>query len=408
MPGKPEHLDRPRRSPPSRSSASSSGSTVGIARPLVARVVTSTHTSAPSAAQRASVPPAEISGRRDGRRPRARCAARTARRRSPVELERLSHRRLERRVVHLRRARRGPSPRRHRPGTGTSGASDSTTSAIVAATASGPGPVSSPPAQPLRRVLPGPLELVVGRGVDARSAATLSEKVVSKKPGSTSATLIPKWLDLELQRLGQALERELRARVHPVERRGDPAGHGRDVHDRAARPARASAGSTAWIMRSAPKKFVSNIRLPSSIGQPLDRADHAEAGVVDQRVDAPGGGNRGARPTRRSRRRARARCATSRSSSTSGRRAVAITSWPRLVSSTAAPDPNPLEHPVISTRMAPPPSRLVGLAPEAYLRSLGSLARRRTASGGPRRLRARARRMRRSSGRRRRRRRPCG
>ena len=35
---------------------------VGVLRALVARVVMSTHTSVPASAQRASVPPAEISG----------------------------------------------------------------------------------------------------------------------------------------------------------------------------------------------------------------------------------------------------------------------------------------------------------------------------------------------------------
>ena len=46
-------------------------------------------------------------------------------------------------------------------------------------------------------------------------------------------------------------------------------------------------GSTAWIMRSAPKKFVSNMRLPSSIGSRSTGPDDAEARVVDERVDRP-------------------------------------------------------------------------------------------------------------------------
>ena len=51
------------------------------------------------------------------------------------------------------------------------------------------------------------------------------------------------------------------------------------------------------------------------------------------------------------------RSATSRSVSVSGRRAVATTSWPRLVSSTAVSRPIPVEHPVISTRLTGPPGR---------------------------------------------------
>ena len=57
------------------------------------------------------------------------------------------------------------------------------------------------------------------------------------------------------------------------------------------------------------------------------------------------------------------RAVTSRSSSTSGRRAVATTSYPRLVSSTAVALPMPVEQPVINARVTKPPSSPSGPYP---------------------------------------------
>ena len=246
------------------------------------------------------------------------------------------------------------------------------------------------------------------RGLAARRTAAVSippsagrcPRTSSEEAGLDERDLDPEVPDLALQRLGEPLERELRARVHPVERRRDPAGHGRDVDDRAV----AALAHLREHRLDHPQR-AEEVRLEQPLplvdGQPLDRPDHPEARVVDQRVDATGRGHRLARPTRPSRRRARARCATSRSSSdlrpARGR--------DDLVPALRQLDRRTPTEPARTSRDQHSHDCIAPLT--RSLRHYPSFVGRASGSGAPRPLRARARRRRRSSGRRPRRRCPC-
>ncbi len=111
-------------------------------------------------------------------------------------------------------------------------------------------------------------------------------------------------------------------------------------------------GTSAWIIRTAPKKLVSNMRLTASRGtfsigpfalQPalLTSASTSPARATAARTEASLSTSSGSF------------CSTSRSASVSTRRAVATTACPRRASSMAVQRPKPDEHPVISTRIRP-------------------------------------------------------
>src|SRR2546429_6869209 len=115
-------------------------------------------------------------------------------------------------------------------------------------------------------------------------------------------------------------------------------------------------GSTAWIMRTAPSTFVSNMRRIWSIGTRSIAPWMPKPALLTNTSTVPALATASATDASSSTSR-RSVWVTSRSSSVSGRRAVASTSWPRFVSSTAAARPNPVEQPVMRTRAMASPCR---------------------------------------------------
>ena len=102
----------------------------------------------------------------------------------------------------------------------------------------------------------------------------------------------PEVTDLVVQRLAEPFDAELRGRVEAVERRRDPPGERRHVHDRARL---ALAHLRQHRLDHADHAEHVGLEHAANLGEwhRLDRADHAEAGVVDEHVDLTRGGNRG-------------------------------------------------------------------------------------------------------------------
>ena len=71
--------------------------------------------------------------------------------------------------------------------------------------------------------------------------------------------------DLHPQRVAEPLDRVLAGVIERAAGQRDPAAHRRDVQDPTGL-ARRIPGSTSWVSRTRPKKFVSNCRRMSSIG----------------------------------------------------------------------------------------------------------------------------------------------
>ena len=180
---------------------------------------------------------------------------------SPVELERGSHRGLEGRVVHRGagaedhlRVVADRVPERRRVGLDDVGDRR-------APRPPGPGPASAPPRSRFGRCLPGLLELVVGRGVGAEPVGVVRRTSVSKKPGSTIATLIPKWSTSSFSASVRPSSANFVPEYMPSSGGDDPARRPTVTLTIVPLPRSRICGSTAWIMRSAPKKFVSNMLL---------------------------------------------------------------------------------------------------------------------------------------------------
>src|SRR3954451_15994347 len=113
-------------------------------------------------------------------------------------------------------------------------------------------------------------------------------------------------------------------------------------------------------MRTAPRTLVSNIRRNSSIGTLSIGPWMPKPALFTNASTVPALATASATDESSSTS-SRSFSVTSRSSIVSRRRAVASTSWPRFVSSTAAARPKPVEHPVMRTRaiVAPCPSRVL-------------------------------------------------
>lgn len=77
-------------------------------------------------------------------------------------------------------------------------------------------------AQPRRRLVPRSVELVVGSGLDPVARDVVGEARL-EEPWLDDRDLDAEVADLEVESLAQGLERELRTRLEPVERRGDAA-----------------------------------------------------------------------------------------------------------------------------------------------------------------------------------------
>ena len=202
--------------------------------------------------------------------------------------------------------------------------SDSSASAITDATNSGPGAASPPPSFDLR-AFPDPGQLLVRAGL----AAVVEH--VRAEPGLDGARLDHEHphaevADLEVQRLGKRLERRtsMPSSSRRAGRAAIPATEA--TFTTAPEPRSRMPGTNAWIMRAAPKKFVSNIRRTSAERHGLDRAFDTEAGVVHQDVDRARRPRAPPRPTRRRRRRAPTSRPPSDRRASRRRRAVATTS----------------------------------------------------------------------------------
>jgi hypothetical protein len=110
------------------------------------------------------------------------------------------------------------------------------------------------------------------------------------------------------------------------------------------------AGRNAWIMRSEPYRFVSNMRRTSDRGVVSIAPSTPKPALFTSTSTGPGRASAAATEAALETSRARVD-ATLRSSSVSGRRAVATTSYPRAVSSVAVARPIPVEHPVTIARL---------------------------------------------------------
>ena len=119
-------------------------------------------------------------------------------------------------------------------------------------------------------------------------------------------------------------------------------------------------GRSAWIIRTDPKTFVSNIRRTSSSGTDSIGPSTPNPALLTSTSIGPASATAAATDASESTSRARRR-ATSRSWIVSGRRAVATTSYPRSVSSMAVARPIPVEHPVMRARF----DVMVGTVPTA-------------------------------------------